>query len=312
MFSGASNFTQGVDTAFLVILGISFFFLIAITVVMVWFVIRYSRKRNPVSSDIPGNNLLELIWTLIPILLVLGMFWFGLKGYMPMRDIPEKGVKVRALARMWNWTFEYENGKKSAKLILPVNQPAILDMISEDVIHSLYIPAFRVKEDVVPGRTNRMWFIPQQEGEFDLYCAEYCGLLHASMLTKVKVVTQKEYDEWFAAGRDTTALDLVSAGFEVMQTQNCGACHSSDGSKLIGSTFKDLYGSRVEVVIGNSTKTVLADDDYIRRSISEPNTEVAKGFTPGLMPTYKDKLSEEELVNLISYMKSISKYVESK
>lgn len=306
--SGASNFTQGVDTAFLFILGISAFFLVAITVVMVWFVLRYRRSRNPVASDIPGNNLLELIWTLIPTVLVLGMFWFGLKGYMPMRDIPEQGVKVRAVARMWSWTFEYENGKKGPKLIVPLNKPVILDLISEDVIHALYIPAFRVKEDVVPGRTNRMWFIPQKEGEYDLYCAEYCGMRHAFMLTTVKVLPQAEYDEWFAAGKDTTAVDLVSAGFEVLQVHGCGACHSTDGTKLVGSSFKDLYGSKVEVMEGSSAKSIVADDAYIRKSVTEPNAQVVKGFTPGLMPGYKDKISEQEIVNLIAYLKSISKY----
>jgi cytochrome c oxidase subunit II len=308
MFSGASNFTQGVDTAFLFILGISVFFLVSITVVMVWFIFRYSRKRNPVSSDIPGNNMLELVWTIIPTILVLGMFWFGFKGYMPMRDMPDDAIKVRAIARMWSWTFEYENGKKSPKLILPVNKPVVLDMVSEDVIHSLYIPAFRVKEDVVPGRTNRMWFIPQLHGEYDLYCAEYCGLRHAYMLTTVHVVDQEEYDEWFAAGLDTTALDRVSAGFQVLQVHGCGACHSSDGTKLVGSTFKDLYGSRVEVVIGKSTKTVVADDEYIRKSVYEPNVEVVKGYTPGLMPTYKGQVSDAEMASLIEYLKSISKY----
>jgi cytochrome c oxidase subunit II len=308
MFSGASNFTQGVDTAFLVILGISVFFLIALTAAMVYFLFRYSRKRNPVASDIPGNNMLELIWTIIPTILVLGMFWVGFKGYMPMRDIPDEALKVRAVARMWSWTFEYENGKKSPKLILPINQPVVLDMVSEDVIHSLYIPAFRVKEDVVPGRTNRMWFIPQLLGEYDLYCAEYCGLRHAFMLTTVHVVEQTEYAEWFAAGLDTTSLDLVSAGFQVMQVHGCGACHSSDGTKLVGSSFKDLYGSQVEVMIDKKSKSLLVDEDYIRRSVYEPNAEVVKGFTPGLMPAYKDQITETEMANLVAYMKSISKY----
>lgn len=308
MFSGASNFTQGVDTAFLFIIGISVFFLIAITVVMIWFIYRYSSKRHPVSADIPGNNLLELIWTIIPTILVLGMFWFGFKGYMPMRDIPDDALRVRTIARMWSWTFEYENGKRSPKLILPIDQPVVLDMISDDVIHSLYIPAFRVKEDVVPGRTNRMWFIPQLMGEYDLYCAEYCGLRHAYMLTTVHVVGQAEFDEWYAAGLDTTALDLVSAGFQILQIHGCGACHSSDGTKLVGSTFKDLYGSQVEIISGNATKSVLADEDYIRRAVYEPNAEIVKGYTPGLMPSYQGQVTETDMANLIEYLKSISKH----
>ncbi len=307
MFSGASNFTQGVDTAFLFILGISVFFLLAITAVMIWFIFKYSRKRNPVSSDIPGNNLLELVWTIIPALLVLGMFWFGFKGYMPMRDIPEDATKVRAIARMWSWTFEYGNGKKSPKLILPIDQPVVIEMVSEDVIHSLYIPAFRVKEDVVPGRTNRMWFIPQLLGEYDLYCAEYCGLRHAYMLTTVHVISKEAYDEWYAAGLDTTSLDLVSAGFQVLQIHGCGACHSTDGTKLVGSSFRDLYGSRAEIADGKGFKKVLVDDEYIRKAVYDPNADIVKGYTPGLMPSYKDQVSDAEMANLIEYLKSISK-----
>jgi cytochrome c oxidase subunit II len=305
--SGASNFTQGVDTAFLFILGISVFFLVAITITMVWFVIRYRRSKNPVSADIPGNNLLELVWTLIPVVLVLGMFWFGLKGYLPMRNIPEKGLKVRAVARMWSWSFEYENGKKGSKLIVPVNKPVVLDLVSEDVIHSLYIPAFRVKEDVVPGRTNRMWFIPELEGEYDIYCAEYCGLRHAYMLTTIQVLPQEKFDEWFAAGKDTTQVDMVSAGFEVLKVYGCGACHSTDGTRIVGTSFKDLYGSSVEVLEGSASKTIVVDEEYIRKSVNDPNAQVVKGFTPGLMPGFKDKISEQEMVNLISYLKSVSK-----
>lgn len=307
MFSGASNFVQGVDNAFLFIVGIAVFFLLSITAVMIWFMYKYRRENNPVSTHIPGNNTLELIWTIIPTLIVLAMFWFGFKGYMPMRDMPDGAMKVRVVGRMWSWTFEYENGKKSPKLILPINKPVVLDMVSEDVIHSFYIPAFRVKEDVVPGRTNKMWFIPQLLGEYDIYCAEYCGLRHAYMLTTVVVVEQDEYDEWVAAGLDTTALDLVSAGFQVLQVHGCGACHSSDGTKLVGSTFKDLYGSRVEIVDGKGTKKVLADDDYIRRAVYDPNAEIVKGYTPGLMPSYKGQVSDAEMANLLEYLKSISK-----
>jgi len=306
MFSGASNFVHGVDTAFLFIIAIATFFLIGITIVMVWFIVRYSRRRNPVAADIPGNNMLEIIWTLIPTLLVLAMFWVGFKGFMPMRDFPDDARTVRVLSRMWSWTFEYPNGKRSSELYLPVNEPVILDMVSEDVLHSLYIPAFRVKEDVVPGRTNRMWFEPWIEGTYDLYCAEYCGQLHAQMITKVNVLNAEAFAAWYEAGLDPSAMSFEEAGYEAMQIHGCFACHSTDGTQRIGSTFKDLYGSTVEVVSGGRTRKRKVDDDYIRRKTFDPNQEVRVGYTPGLMPSYRDKITNEEMANMIIYLKSIS------
>ncbi len=308
MFSGASNFVQGVDTAFVFIISIAAFFLIGITIVMVWFVFRYSRQRNPVASDIPGNNTLEIIWTLIPTILVLAMFWVGFKGFMPMRSFPEDAKTIRVLSRMWSWTFEYPNGKRSTELYLQVNDTVILDMVSEDVLHSLYIPAFRVKEDVVPGRTNRMWFVPQLVGTYDLYCAEYCGLLHAQMITKVNVLEPDDFAEWYESDIDPSAMGFEEAGYEAMQIHGCFTCHSTDGTQRVGSTFLDLYGSTVEVVAGGRTRSRLVDDDYIRRKTFDPNQEVRVGYTPGLMPSYRDQISNEEMANMIIYLKSISKY----
>jgi cytochrome c oxidase subunit II len=306
MFSGASNFVQGVDNAFLFIIAIATFFLVGITIVMVYFVFRYSRKRNPVAADIPGNNTLEVIWTVIPVVLVLAMFWIGFKGFMPMRDFPDGAKTVRVIARMWSWTFEYPNGKRSTELFVPINEPVILDMVSEDVLHSLYIPAFRVKEDVVPGRTNRMWFIPQLEGTYDLYCAEYCGQLHAQMITKVNVMEPDKFEEWYQSGVDPSAMSFEEAGYEAMQIHGCFACHSTDGSARIGSTFKDLYGSTVEVVSGGRTRKRKVDDEYIRQKTYDPNLEVRVGYTPGLMPSYRDQITNEEMANMILYLKSIS------
>jgi len=300
--TGASNFVQGVDQTFIIILGISVFFLVGITAVMIYFVIRYRRSKNPKASQIEGNNKLEIIWTVIPTMLVLFMFYYGWVGYRPMRQVPPDAIPVKAYAQMWSWMFEYENGKRSAELVVPLDKAVKLDLISRDVLHSLYIPAFRIKEDVVPGRNNYMWFIAQQEGEYDLFCAEYCGERHSYMITKVRVIPEAEYILWLAQS-DIPADE--PPGLTVLKQNGCLACHSLDGSKLIGPTFKGLYGKREIVIEQGVEKEIIADDDYILRSIYEPNAEIVKGYNPGLMISYKEQLSEEDVRKIIEYIKGL-------
>ncbi len=203
----ASNFVAGVDLAFMIILGISIFFLVALTVVMLVFIRKYRKDKHPKAIQNEGSNKLEALWTGIPLVLVLVMFYFGWMGWKPMKNPPDDAMRVKAIARMWNFNFEYENGKFSDSLIVPINEPVILDLVALDVLHSLYIPAFRVKEDMVPGQDKVMWFIPGTEGEFDLFCTEYCGLEHSYMFTGVKVLPREEFDAWMT---DTTAVVAVA------------------------------------------------------------------------------------------------------
>jgi cytochrome c oxidase subunit II len=300
--SGASNFVQGVDLTFIIILGISVFFLVGITAVMIYFVIRYSRKRNPKATNIEGNTKLEIIWTVIPLILVLIMFYFGWIGYRPMRKVPEGAIPVKATGQMWSWSFEYENGKRSAELVVPYNKPVKLDLFSLDVIHSLYIPAFRIKEDVVPGKNNYLWFTAQQLGEFDLFCAEYCGDRHSYMLSKVKVIPEADYEKWLAQS-DIPADE--HPGLTVIKKNGCIACHSLDGIKIVGPSFKGIYGHEVEVVTNGQDRTITVDDEYIKRSIQEPNADVVKGFNPGLMISYKELVPEEDIQKIIDYIKEL-------
>lgn len=300
--SGASNFVQGVDLTFIIILGISVFFLVGITAVMIYFVIRYSRKRNPKASQIEGNNKLEIIWTVIPTILVLIMFYYGWVGYRPMRQVPDDAIPVKAYGQMWSWMFEYPNGKKSAELVVPLNKPVKLDLISRDVLHSLYIPAFRIKEDVVPGKDNYMWFIAQEEGEYDLFCAEYCGERHSYMLSMVRVIPESEYETWLVTS-DIPADE--PEGLTLLKQNACLTCHSQDGSKIIGPSFKGLYGRKQVVISGGAEKEIVADDEYILRSIYDPNAEVVKGYNPGLMISYKEQLSEEDVRKVIEYIKGL-------
>lgn len=304
--SGASNFVEGVDLAFYVILGISIFFLVLITAVMIYFVFRYRKSKNPkADTSITGSNKLELIWTIIPTILVLVMFYYGWAGFAPMRDVPDDAIPVKAIARMWSWTFEYENGKKSDKLIVPKDKPVLLNLVSVDVNHALYVPAFRIKEDVIPGRDNYMWFTATEMGSYDLLCAEYCGLRHAYMLTTVEVVDDQQWEEWQKTPEGESELDQVAEGFNVVKMNGCVACHSSDGTKLVGNSFKGIWGKERQVLVDGEEKNVVVDADYIRKSIYEPNAEVVAGFSEGLMPSYEGMVSEEEVEHIIEYIKSL-------
>lgn len=300
--SGASNFVQGVDLTFIIILGASVFFLVAITAAMIWFAIRYHRKRNPKATQIEGSQKLEILWTVIPTILVLIMFYFGWAGFAPMRKVPKDAIPIKAYGQMWSWSFEYENGKKSAELVVPLNQPVKLDLISKDVVHSLFIPAFRIKEDVVPGRDNYMWFIAQQEGEFDIFCAEYCGDRHSYMLSKVRVVPGADFAAWLMTS-DIPADE--HPGLTVLRQNACITCHSLDGSKLVGPSFKGLIGKQEIVITDGSERTITADEEYIRNSLWNPNDDVVKGYNKGLMISYKDQVKEEDIARIIEYLKSL-------
>jgi len=304
----ASNFVTGVDNAFMLILGISFFFLIALTFIMLYFVYKYNNKKNPVATQIEGSMTLEIVWTVIPILLVLLMFYYGWAGWTPMRNPPKDTFNIKVVARMWNFTFEYENGKKSDTLFVPLDKAVKLELNSMDVVHSLYIPAFRVKEDVVPGRKKMAWFIPQTEGLYDLFCAEYCGLNHSYMINTVKVISQERFNSWYVDTTQQVAAitdSPTAAGQRIMKNIGCFACHSTDGSKLVGPSFKGVYGHEVTVVTDGAERQVTADDEYIQRSIYEPNVDVVKGFNKGMMLSYKGQLTDEDIAQIIEYMKTL-------
>lgn len=305
----ASNFVKGVDTTFLIILGISFFFLIFLTVLMLVFIYKYNRKRHPKATQIEGSTKLEIIWTVIPLLLTLLMFYFGWAGYKPMTKVPDDAMEITVYGRMWNFMFEYENGKRTDTLYLPKDQPVKLNLVAMDVLHSLYIPAFRVKQDMVPGKENNfMWFEPQKEGTFELFCAEYCGLQHSYMYSYVKVIEDTAFQSWMV---DTTQVvseileSPTATGRRIMQNIGCFACHTIDGNKLVGPSFKGIWGEEVTVTTNGQKRQVVVDEEYIRRSIYDPNADIVEGFNKGLMLSYEGQLSEEDVENIIEYLKTL-------
>lgn len=196
MFDDVSNFVNSVDGTFLFTLIVSIFFLVLITVLMIFFVIKYSRKRNPKATNIHGNTWLEIAWTGIPTILVLIMFWYGWQGYLEMTNVPEDAMPVKVTAQMWKWSFQYEDGKTTDSLYVPVNKPIKLILHSNDVNHSFFIPAFRLKKDVFPNRERIAWFIAKETGEYDIACSEYCGLNHSYMYSKIFVLPQEEFKNW--------------------------------------------------------------------------------------------------------------------
>ncbi len=211
-FLQASNFVKGVDTAFMVILGISFLLLIGLTVTMLVFIYKYNNKRHPKATQIEGNTTLEIVWTIIPFVITMLMFYFGWLGWNPMRKAPKDSMEITVYGRMWNFSYEYGNGRRTDTLFLPKNKPVKLNLVALDVIHSFYIPAFRVKQDMVPDKKdNFMWFEPEKGGNYDLFCAEYCGLNHSYMNSIVKVMEQNDFQAWLTdTSKVTTAAEVES------------------------------------------------------------------------------------------------------
>ncbi len=305
MFSEAADtFARQVDTAFLFILGVSVFMLVLITVLMVFFVIRYSRKRNPVPENIEGNLFLEIVWTVVPTFLVLGMFYFGWAGYWKMQQTPKNALPVQVTARMWSWNFRYANGKESDVLYLPVGRPVKLDLTSEDVLHSFYVPAFRVKKDAVPGTRHELWFTPDEVGDFDIFCAEYCGTGHSSMLSMVKVLPQARFQTWLEGKGGGERSEKGPSGKDLLRTKGCLGCHSLDGSRLVGPSFKGMFGRTERVVTQGRERSVRVDEAYIRRSLLEPQTDIVVGYPP-IMPPQRGRLTEEEVTRITGYLKQL-------
>ncbi|MBZ0198486.1 MAG: cytochrome c oxidase subunit II [Ignavibacteriaceae bacterium] len=211
MFDGASNFVTSVDNTFLMVLGISVFFLVLITGLMIYFVFKYSRKKNPVATNIEGNVALEITWTVIPTILVLVMFWYGWIGYKEMATIPEDAMKIDVTAQMWKWTFKYSTGLETDTLYVPANKPIEVILHSRDVNHAFFVSAFRVKKDVLPGRTNKAWF-EAAEGSYDLSCAEYCGLNHSKMYTRVVALPEAEFNKWLEVKTKSSSKDSTESG----------------------------------------------------------------------------------------------------
>lgn len=300
MITGFLNQTGKVDNIFFFIVVISVVMLALITSAMIIFLVKYNRKRNPVAKDIEGNLPLEIAWIVIPTILVLAMFYYGWAGFRIMRDPPKDSMLVKVSARMWTWTFTYENGQKSDALRVALNKPVKLIITSEDVIHGLSIPAFRVKEDAVPGMETYLWFLPEKAGEYELFCTEYCGTGHHSMVSKVIVMPEEDFLNWYGR-KEEPAVKALNA-LEIMKRNGCLGCHTTDGTVAVGPSFKGLFGHETEVVTNGMERKVVVDEEYLRRSLLDPKADIVQGFSD-IMPSQKGVLTDEEIEVIVEYIK---------
>ncbi len=305
MFEGASNLAAGVDRSFMLILWIAVFFTVGITAFMIWTVFRYNRKKNQPAKQFTGSVTLEIIWTAIPLILVMVIFVYGWKGYAPMRKVPANAMQVTAIGRMWEWSFDYGNGKISKILVLPVDKAVKMNLHSVDVNHGFFIPAFRVKEDVIPGYKNYLWFIPKFKGDYDIFCTSYCGLQHSGMNTKAKVVEVSEFTHWLDSLPATGNIPDPE-GLTLLKNTGCIACHSLDGAKLVGPTFQGIYGKKHLVISDGKEIDMEVNDAYLTTSIIDPGKDVVKGFNKGIMQQYREKLSDAQIVQIIDYLKTLT------
>lgn len=292
-----------VDEIFYFIFWICFFFFCLIVGLMTYFVLRYRRRPGvEVEKSTSHSNLLEITWSTIPTLIVGVIFLWGFFGYMDMRTPPDDAYEIRVVAKKWSWSFIYPNGHMEPNLHVPVDRPVLLVMSSDDVIHSLFVPAFRIKMDVVPGRYNKLWFDARRVGEYTLFCAEYCGQQHSKMLAKVVVHPAGEFESWLADAANFLEKMTPAEGGQVLYTRRgCSQCHSIDGSAKVGPTFKGAFGTEQALADGTP---VVVDENYIRRSILEPQAQVRAGYKPQ-MPTYAGQIRDEEIDALIAYIKSL-------
>ncbi len=300
----ASTFAAEVDNFYMLIYWICLAFFVPIVVAMVLFVVWYRRRPGYEGSSLAWhNNLLEVIWTVVPTLLVVLIFVRGTEGYLDMMRPPADTLDINVTARKWAWTFQYPNGAISDELHVPIDKPVRLRMRSDDVLHSLFVPAFRCKTDVVPGRVQVMWFQAIKEGMFDLYCAEYCGEKHSNMHADVHVHSMAEYDKW-VDNANKPPEDPVKHGLWLYNRVGCKGCHSLEENKVIvGPSFSKAFGSEQKMVDGSTQKV---DEDYIRQSILEPQKKKRAGFEKASqMQSFQGKLKEEQITALIALIQSL-------
>ncbi len=304
----ASTTATDVDTLFYFIYGLSVFFFVLIVGAMFYFIFKYRRRAGVQAEKTASHSLaLELTWTIIPLILVLVIFYMGFTGYMNMSTPPLNALEIKVIGQRWKWLFEYPGGYIDESLHVPVDRPVKLVMRSSDVIHSMYIPAFRLKKDVIPGRYTYAWFEatePTPPGqEHIIFCAEYCGTSHSDMLSLCYVHEPGGFEKWLREASDfLSRMPPAEAGAKLFKVNACAQCHSIDGTAGKGPTLKDAFGKEETMADGS---TVRVDENYIVESIKDPKAKVVAGYQP-IMPTYQGRIKDSEIDAIIQYIKQLS------
>jgi cytochrome c oxidase subunit 2 len=296
----ASNFASHVDGLYFFILGVTGFFALLVVTLVTIFAIRYRRRdAAAVGHVVHGALVLEITWTVIPLVLAMVMFYWGAVVYFDMAKPPQNAMEVYTVGKRWMWKFQHVTGQREInELHIPVNTPIKLLIGSEDVIHSVYVPAFRVKMDAVPGKTTSLWFTATKPGRYHLFCTEYCGQRHSGMTGWVEVMEPAAFQTWLAGGPPPT--NMADAGQKLFADLACVTCHRLDDQGR-GPALHGIFGKEVRLAGGG---TIVADEAYVRESIVNPQAKLVAGFQP-LMPTFQGLVTEEQLNLLIAYIKSL-------
>jgi cytochrome c oxidase subunit 2 len=289
-----------VDALYFFLIGITVFFSLLIAGLIVYYAVRYHRRHpDAVGARIHGGLVLEITWSVVPLLITMVIFVWGAAVFFAMTRPPEDTLNIYVVGKQWMWKFQHLDGQREInELHVPMGRPVKLIMTSEDVIHDLFVPAFRMKADVIPGRYTNIWFQPTKPGRYHLFCAEYCGTRHSGMIGEVVVMGPTEYQTWLSGGAPEGSL--ASTGAKLFQDLACNTCHRPDAQGR-GPVLEGLFGRTLQLQTG---ETVTADEGYVRESILTPAAKVAAGFQP-IMPAFQGLVTEEQLLALIEYVKSL-------
>jgi cytochrome c oxidase subunit 2 len=296
----ASSVAGAVDALYIALVILTGTVSILIWIAIFYFAIKYRRRpENELAEEFEPPKALEMAWIVIPTIIFIGIFVVGAWLFFHIYRVPDNALDIYATGRQWMWKFQHPSGQREINMLhVPVGRPIRITLASEDVIHSLWFPSFRVKTDVLPSRYRTMWFRATKTGRFHIFCAEYCGTLHSGMVGWVEVMEPTEYQRWLAGGSEGS---LASQGQQLFQKYACDTCHTSDATAR-GPVLAGLYGT--QKLLANNAR-VLADDNYIRESILNPQAKVAAGFQP-IMPTFQGQVNEEDLLKLLAYIKSLA------
>jgi len=300
----ASSIAGQVDGLYFLLIVFSAVFSILIATAIVVFAVRFRRSRQrqlmPTSN---GLLSLEIAWSVIPFLITLVFFGWGARLFITLHTPPDDALQVYVVGKQWMWKVQHAEGRREIdELHVPIGKPVKLIMTSEDVIHSFYVPAFRVKQDAVPGRYTSLWFEATKAGEYYLFCAEYCGSQHSRMIGRVVALEPAEYQTWLSSSPSSAGggASMETAGKQLFEQLGCATCHQAAGGAR-GPSLTGLFNQPVKLTSGS---TVVADEAYLRESILDPQSKVVEGYLP-IMPTFKGQVSEEGLLQLIAYIKSL-------
>ena len=296
----ASTIAPRVDALYFFLLAIAIFFGLLIAGLIVYYAVKFHRRSpDAVGARIHGGMVLEVTWTVVPLLITMVIFVWGASVYFAMARPPDETLNIYVVGKQWMWKFQHLDGQREInELHVPVGRPVKLITTSEDVIHDFFVPAFRVKADVLPGRYVTIWFQPTRPGRYHLFCAEYCGTRHSGMIGEVVVMEPNEYETWLSGG--AAEGSLASAGAKLFQDLACNTCHRRDAQGR-GPVLEGLFGKSVTLQSG---ETVTVDEAYVRESILTPSAKITAGFQP-IMPTFQGLVTEEQLLALIEYVKSL-------